>query len=101
MRGKNRKILLGFILGVLVVFLLGATHTIQKLEVAGAISTSTVAYQSSLSGITPDGVCYLAVTNTDTGYTDLFRLDKNTSSFFGKHALQAGHQGRAVAIPQH
>ena len=103
MRGETRKILGGFILGVLVVFLLGATHTTQKHEdaLSGAISTSTVAYQSVLSGITPDGLCYLAVTNTQTGYTDIFRIDKDTSGFFGKHALQAGHQGRVVAIPQH
>lgn len=95
------KVLLGFILGVLIVFLLGAASQRYEVVLSGGISTSTINYQSTLSGITPEGECYLAVTNTKNGYTDIFRINKDIGKLFGNSALQMGHQGRVLAIPQH
>ena len=66
MKGEYAKAFIGFILGLSVIIVLGAAHEAKTYEVkvSGGISasTSTINYQSTFSGIAPDGVCYLAIT---------------------------------------
>lgn len=67
---KNDKVknyVIGFLLGLCMVFLLGAART--RL-VDGHC-------QSSLSGVGFNGEVYLAITNTSTGNTIVHRLDKS------------------------
>lgn len=95
------KILVGFVLGLVVVVLLGAAGIVEQhvVELSGKISNSTITYQSTFSGITPEGECYLAITNTDTGHTELFRISKSLDAHFNDSAFQRTREGRSVAIP--
>ena len=104
MKGENAKAFIGFILGLSVIIVLGAAHQDRSYEVkvSGGISTSTstIHYQSTFSGISPDGVCYLAITNTQDGYTNLFKITEALSDSFNKNAFQKGQQGRVIVLPQ-
>lgn len=71
------KMLTGFVLGLLFVFLLGAIHVADRVEIWGNFEKVGV-YKPALSGITPDGNCYLAITNSITGGTDIFKIAKQT-----------------------
>ena len=94
------KVLYGFIIGLLFVFVIGAVakHEIQEhlVTVKGAILSPTIKYQSTFSGITPDGDCYLAVTNTHTGTTEFIKITKNHSQMFEGIALKKGQSGRVI-----
>jgi hypothetical protein len=94
------KVLAGFALGLLVVVLLGATYVIEKHEVqiSGRIDNSTIIYQSTFSGITPDGVCYLAITDVMTGRTELFKITESLGEQFDDVALRRGQDGRVLAF---
>ena len=104
MKGENATAFIGFILGLSVIIVLGAAHQDRQYEVkvSGGISTSTttIHYQSTFSGISPNGVCYLAITNTQDGYTNVFKITEALSDSFNKNAFQKGQQGRIIVIPQ-
>ncbi len=104
MKDKYAKTFIGFILGLSVIFVLGAAHEVKKYEVvvSGGISasTSTINYQSAFSGINPDGVCYLAITNTQDGYTNVFKITEALNDSFNKNAFKKGQQGRIIVHPQ-
>jgi hypothetical protein len=97
------KILIGFISGLLFVFVLGAVakHEIKEclVTVKGDIESPTIKYQSTFSSISTDGDCYLAVTDTLNGRTVIFKITKNIDHVFTGQAFQAGKEGRVVAIP--
>jgi hypothetical protein len=95
------KVLLGFILALLVMFLLGAVNAIQRhqVQVSGQIANSTITHQAAFSGITPDGICYLAVTNTGTGRTEIFKVTASLGEHFNDTAFRRTREGRTVAIP--
>jgi hypothetical protein len=95
------KVLLGFILALLFIFLLGAATELQRheVQVSGRIASSTVTYQSTFSGITDDGTCYLAVTNAKTGRTEIFKITESLQEHFNNTAFQRTREGRTVAIP--
>ena len=97
------KVLIGFIAGLLFVFVIGtaAEHEIKEhlVTVKGDIVSPTIKYQSTFSGTTPDGDCYLAITNTLDGRTEIFKVTKSLNKIFTEKALQSGHDGRVVAEP--
>jgi len=99
------RMLIGFLLGLLAVLILGAVaineNPEQNVRLTGAIATAnlTPMFQSSFSGITPDGDCYLAITNTQTGRTEIFKLRKGLDKMFADKAFEKGRDGRVVAIP--
>jgi hypothetical protein len=102
LKGKElMKVLVGFILGLLVMLLVGAATIAQEhiVQVSGKISNSTITYQSAFSGITAEGECYLAITNTETGHTELFKITKSLDIHFNDTAFQRTSEGRSVAIP--
>lgn len=89
------KVLIGFIIGILFVFVIGAVGIEEYLvTVRGAIVSSN--YQSTFSGMTPDGECYLAVTNTQNGTTEIVKITKNLSQMFEGKTLEKGSHGRAI-----
>ncbi|MFC1794218.1 hypothetical protein ACFL3Q_11595 [Planctomycetota bacterium] len=102
MKGEYTKAFIGFILGLSVIVFLGAAQEIKKYEakVSGDISTSTINYQSTFSGIAPDGVCYLAITNTKDGYTNVFKITEALNDSFNENAFKKGQQGRVILHPQ-
>ena len=69
------KILMAFILGLSIALFVGAVIEDSRAEVWGEFAEIGV-YNPTFSGITPEGVCYLAVTNTITGQTEIFGIPK-------------------------
>ena len=104
MKSENVKAFMGFLLGLSVIIVLGAAREDKSYDVklSGDISTSTSAinYQSAFSGISPDGVCYLAITNTQDGYTNVFKITEALNDSFNKNAFERGQQGRVIVHPQ-
>lgn len=84
--------------------ILGAANEVKTYDVnvSGglAATTSTINYQSTFSGISPDGVCYLAITNTQDGYTNVFKITEALNDSFNKNAFEKGQQGRVIVHPQ-
>ena len=78
LQGNTMKVLLSFIAGILFVLVIGAAAGIQRHSVilSGALANSN--YQSTFSGMTPDGDCYLAVTNTHNGATEVVKIIKES-----------------------
>ena len=60
MKGEHAKVFIGFILGLSVIIVLGAANEVKTYDVnvSGglAATTSTINYQSTFSGISPDGI---------------------------------------------
>lgn len=95
------KVLIGFLMGLSFVLILGAVaineSQVRKVELSGTILIP--AFQSSFSGITPDGDCYLAITNTQTGRTEIFKLRKDMDKMFADKAFEKSRDGRVIAVP--
>jgi hypothetical protein len=104
MKSENVKAFIGFLLGLSVIIVLGAAREDRpyNVKLSGDISTSTstINYQSSFSGISPEGVCYLAITNTQDGYTNVFKVTEALNDSFNKNAFEKGQQGRVIVHPQ-
>lgn len=68
----------GLVLGLIFVFLLGAAR--DQLELSGLLTIKNPdqggRYQSSISGVADNGDCYIAVTNTVSGRTEVFRISE-------------------------
>lgn len=77
MRKRYLLLVAGVILGLSIVFLLGAAS--ERLHLSGqlAITTGCGVYQSTLSGVSGDGECYLAITNTMSGRTEIFGITEH------------------------
>lgn len=90
-----KKMVIGIVLGTLLVFCLGSEYGSTRVEVSGQLNTPVVRYQGTMSGVAPDGTCYFAVTDTQTGTSTLFKVSDATP--FGPGALLAGQSGRVVA----
>ena len=101
MKGKYSRVFVGFVLGLSVILILGSARDLKwhGVRVSEDVLTS-VAFQSTFSGINADGVCYLAITNTRNGQTDLFKLTEALDGSFNASAFQRGLQGRVIAVPQ-
>ena len=80
------KVLMGFILGLSIAFLMGAAIESKPVGV----------YKPAFSGITSDGACYLAVTNTITGRTEIFGIPKEALTKIGRKPFKITQQGAAI-----
>ena len=67
------KILMGFILGLSAALIMGAAIENSRMEV-NRESVEVSVFRPAFSGITQNGMCYLAVTNTITGRSEIFRV---------------------------
>lgn len=101
MKGRYSRVFVGFILGLSTVLLLGSARELKwhGVRVSESLLTS-IAYQSAFSGINADGVCYLAITNSKNGQTDVFKISEALDGAFSVSAFQQGQQGRVIAVPQ-
>ena len=80
------KVLMGFILGLSIALLMGAAIESKPVGV----------YKPAFSGITPDGACYLAVTNTITGRTEIFGIPKEALTRIGRDPFKVTQHGSAI-----
>ncbi len=71
------KMLAGFVLGVIVMLLLGAQGEQSRLEIFGTFEKVGI-FQPAFSGINNDGYCYFAVTNSVTGKSEIFAISNQT-----------------------
>ena len=94
------KMLTGFILGVMVLLLLGtdSISSITNMKLSGYLWTCNEGYRSTFSGINADGDCYLALTNTLTGRTEIFKVTKKSGESCDDTAYEKG-LGRLVTQP--
>lgn len=96
MRGHS-SFAVGVVLGICVMFVLGVAN--DRLELAGELSIKTDVtglYQPAFSGITDDGECYFAVTNTVTGQTELFGITDKLMKKLDDKAFQPAKEGRVL-----
>ncbi len=87
----------GVTLGTCVIFALGAAY--ERMELSGELSVNTGnigLYQPAFSGITDEGECYLAITNTVTGQTELFGITEGLMKKLSDKAFQPAKEGRVV-----
>ena len=73
------KVLIGFMLGLSLVLILGAINVAERIEIWGAFDKLGT-YRSSFSGMNEEGDCYLAITNTVNGNTEVYGLTKEIHS---------------------
>lgn len=95
-----KNLIKGLVIGILLILAMGnACQTFKALEVlmTGKLETSTISYQSALSGIDSEGRCFLAITNVHTGRTTLFKVEDSKRTSFDPIAFQKGKQGRIIA----
>jgi hypothetical protein len=94
------KVLIGFILGAMVLLLLGADNmgSLTNAKLSGYLWTHSEGYTATFSGMNPDGDCYLAITNTLTGQTEIFKINKKIGESCDYTAYEKGI-GRLVTHP--
>jgi len=104
------KLLIGFTAGLTIAVLLGWTAdndrffvpsdpvelTYQQRELLEEQTVGKGIFTSTFSGITPSGNCYLAVTNTITGQTELIGIPEETINSITTAPLQPTEQGTAI-----
>ncbi len=91
---------MGFILGLSIMLFLGADNmgSLTNARLSGFLWTHTEGYTATFSGMNQDGNCYLAVTNTLTGRTEIFKVDKKIGESCDNTAYEKG-LGRLVTQP--
>jgi hypothetical protein len=85
------------VLGTCVLFALGAAY--ERMELSGELLVNTGnmgLYQPAFSGITDEGECYFAITNTATGKTELFGITEELMEKLSDKAFQPAKEGRVV-----
>ncbi len=94
------KVLTGFILGVLLLLLLGTDglNAITNMRLSGHLWTCSEGFEATFSGMNADGDCFLAITNTLTGRTEIFKVTKKSGQSCDDTAYEKG-LGRLVTQP--
>lgn len=92
-----KNLIKGLVIGILLILAMGTTFQATKILMSGKLETSTISYQSALSGIDSEGRCFLAITNVHTGRTTLFKVEDSKRTSFDPIAFQKGKQGRIIA----
>jgi hypothetical protein len=93
------KFLAGVALGVCFVLAVGAATEHYLVTVQGEFEKVGV-FQSSFSGVSNDGYCYMAITNTRTGRTEIFGMSKDTHKKFSDNPFQMAREGSVIVEPQ-
>lgn len=92
-----KNLVKGLVIGILLVLVMGNAFQTYHMIMSGKLETSTISYQSALSGIDCEGRCFLAVTNVHTGRTTLFRVEDSERTSFDPFSFRPGKQGRVIA----
>ena len=91
------KILIAFLAGLTLAILLGSTAEDGIwLQQAYQRGERTGIYTSTFSGITSEGACYLAVTNTINGETELIGIPQGILTDITITPLQPTEQGTSI-----
>ncbi|MCJ7728906.1 MAG: hypothetical protein MUO27_03380 [Sedimentisphaerales bacterium] len=93
------KFLIGLVVGVCFVLVTGAAVERYIVVLEGDFG-KVGAYQSAFSGVSAEGNCYLAITNTRTGRTEVFGITKETNKKLSDNSLQMSREGSIIAEPQ-
>ena len=89
------KLLTGLIVGACFVLVVGAATEHYLVTVEGEFEKVGI-YQSAFSGVSADGNCYLAITNTRTGRTEIFGITKDTQKKFSDVSFQKAQAGSVI-----
>ena len=92
------KFLVGLAVGVCFVLAAGAVEH-YFVTVEGEFEKVGV-FQPAFSGVSAEGHCYLAVTNTRTGRTELFAITKDTQKKFSENVFQMSREGSVIIETQ-
>jgi hypothetical protein len=93
------KFLAGIVVGVCFVLAAGAVTEHYLVTVEGDFEKVGV-FQPAFSGVSADGNCYLAITNTRSGKTEVFGITKETQKKFSDNSFQMARQGSVIIEPQ-
>jgi hypothetical protein len=89
------KFLAGLALGVCLILAVGAVTEHYFVTVAGEFEKAGI-FQPAFSGMSDDGRCFLAVTNTRTGRTEVFGITKDTQKKFSDNVFQMSREGSVI-----
>ena len=90
------RFLAGLIVGVCFVLAAGAAAEHYFVTVEGELKEKVGFFQSAFSGVSADGNCYLAITDTRTGRTEVFGITKDTRKKLSESPFQATQQGSVI-----
>ena len=92
------KFLAGLVAGVCLVMVAGAAVERHIVVLEGDFGKVGV-YQPAFSGVSAEGNCFLAMTDTRTGRTEVVCITKETQKKFSEKAFQMSQEGRVVVWP--
>ena len=82
-------------MGVCLVLAAGAAER-YFVTVEGELEQKVGFFQPAFSGISEEGDCYLAVTDTRTGRTEVFGITKDIQKKLSDRPFQATQEGSAI-----
>jgi hypothetical protein len=91
------KFLAGLIVGVCLVLAAGAAAEHYFVTVEGELKEKVGFFQPAFSGVSAEGNCYLAITDTRTGRTEVFGITKDTQKKLSDNPFQATREGSVIA----
>ncbi len=89
------KFLAGFAIGLAAVLAIGAAVQQYDVTVRGDFEKVGI-FQPAFSGVSSDGQCYLAVTDTRTGRTQVFGITKELQKKLSDKPFQMSRDGGVV-----
>jgi hypothetical protein len=93
------KFLIGLAVGACFVLVAGAAVEHYYVTVEGEFEKVGV-YQPAFSGVSAESNCFLAITNTRTGRTEVFGITKETQKKLSDNAFQMSREGSVIVEPQ-
>jgi hypothetical protein len=93
------KFLAGLAVGLCFVLVAGAAVERYIVVLEGDFGKIGV-YQPAFSGVSADGNCYLAITHTPTGRTEVFGITKDTNKKLTDNPFQMSSEG-SIIIQRH
>ena len=90
------KFLAGLVVGVCLVLVAGAAVEHYYVTVDGELKEKTEFFQPAFSGVSAEGNCYLAITDTRTGRTEIFGITKDTQKKFSENVFQMSREGSVI-----
>jgi hypothetical protein len=92
------KFIIGLAVGVCIVLVAGAVSEHYLVTVEGDFEKVGV-FQPAFSGVSAEGNCYLAITNTRTGRTEIFGITKETHKKLSDNPFQMSREGSVIVEP--
>lgn len=93
------KFLIGLAVGACLVLVAGAAVERYIVVLEGDFGKIGV-YQPAFSGVSAEGNCYLAITHTRTGRTEVFGITKETQKKMSDIPFQMSREGSVIIEPR-